>query len=61
MTRAVFASSIGANLCADAALRQNDDSPIQQLDLRHSRLDSDTEKFLIEIASSRFPPLDLKI
>lgn len=44
-----------------AALRQNEDSPIMHLDLRHSRFDKDTDRFLRDIASTRMPPLDLQL
>jgi hypothetical protein len=44
-----------------AALRQNEECPLTFLDLRHSRLDPATERFLRDISQARAQPLILEI
>ena len=41
------------------ALRENSECPLRLLDVRHSRFDLPTERFLLEIAGEMQPPLNL--
>lgn len=55
----VSTNSIGPHggRCLYEALRENEECPLVQLDVRQSRFDKSTERYLLEIAAARMPPL----